>query len=109
MIRGEIWTVAGGGDYAAKPRPVMIVQSDRFGDLDSVTVCPFTTSPTDAPFFRLEVIPSEGNGLREASRIMVDKITTVRRSKLGARLGQLGDEDMVRLNRAVMVFLGLAD
>ena len=64
MKCGEIWTVAGGKDYAGKPRPVVILQEDRLDMTDSVTVCAFTTDPTDAPLFRLPVEPSEGNGLR---------------------------------------------
>ena len=108
MIRGEVWTASGGGNYASKPRPVVILQSDRFDGLASVTICPFTTDPTDAPLLRLAIEPSRLNGLREISRIMVDKITTVARSRLGMRIGSLRDEDMVRLNRAVLIFLGLA-
>ncbi len=108
MKRGEIWTVAGGKEYAGKPRPVVILQDDRFDMTDSVTVCAFTTDPTDAPLFRLPVEPSEANGLRAACRLMVDKITTVPKIKIGARVGRLADEDMVRLNRAVLVFLGIA-
>jgi len=106
--RGEIWTVAGGKDYAGKPRPAVILQDDRFDRTDSVTVCAFTTDPTDAPLFRLLVEPNESNGLRAACRLIVDKITTVPKSKIGARVGRLTDEDMVRLNRAVLVFLGIA-
>ncbi len=108
MRRGEIWTVAGGKDYAGKPRPVVIVQDDRFDATDSVTICACTTDATDAPLFRLPVAPSEGNGLRSPSRLMVDKITTVAKAKLGSRVGRLDDEDVVRLNRAMVVFLGLA-
>jgi mRNA interferase MazF len=107
LRRAEIWTVAGAGDYAGKARPAAIIQDDRF-DTDSVTICPFTTDPTDAPLLRLEVVASATNGLRDTSRLMVDKITTVRRSKLGERLGVLDDADVVRLNRAVVVFLGIA-
>jgi mRNA interferase MazF len=106
--RGEIWTVAGGKDYARKPRPVVILQDDRFDMTDSVTVCAFTTDPTDAPLFRLPIEPSQGNGLRAVWRLMVDKITTVAKAKVGARVGRLAEEDMVRLNRAVLVFLGIA-
>ncbi len=108
MKRGEIWTVAGGKDYAGKPRPVVILQDDRFDRTDSITVCAFTTDPTDAPLFRLVVEPSDRNGLRALCRLMVDKITTVPKSRIGARSGRLGDEDMVRLNRAALVFLGIA-
>jgi mRNA interferase MazF len=105
--RAEIWTVSGGADHAGKPRPAVIVQDDHF-DTDSVTVCPFTSDPTDAPLFRLAVQPEQGNGLTTASRIMVDKVTTVRRTKLGVRMGVLDDANVLRLNRALVVFLGIA-
>ena len=107
MRRAEIWTVSGGADYAVKPRPAVIIQDDHF-DTDSVTLCPFTTDPTDAPLFRLLIDPDEGNGLDAPSRIMVDKVTTVRRSRLGARTGVLDDASVLRLNRALVVFLGIA-
>jgi mRNA interferase MazF len=108
MRRGEVWTVAGGKDYAGKARPVAVLQDERFDAMASVTVCPFTTDPTDAPLFRVLIEPDAGNGLRAPCRLMADKITTVPRSKVGARLGRLDREDMLRLNRAVLVFLGLA-
>lgn len=107
MRRGEIWTAAGGSGYVSKPRPVVIIQDDRFDATDSVTVCAFTTDPTDAPLIRLVVEPNEMNGLRETSSVMVDKITTVPRSKIGESIGRLSDDDMVRLGRAVLVFFGL--
>ena len=84
-----------------------MIQDDRF-DTDSVTVCPLTIDPTEAPLFRLEIAPSDANGLRESSRIMVDKITTVRRANLAHRVGVLDDADVLRLNRAIVVFLGMA-
>jgi mRNA interferase MazF len=108
MRRGEIWTAAGGKEYVGKPRPVVIVQDDRFHATASVTVCAFTTDPTEAPLFRLSVAPNARNGLRSPSRLMVDKVTTVAKAKLGSRVGLLDDEDLVRLNRALLVFLGLA-
>jgi mRNA interferase MazF len=108
LRRGEIWTAAAGSGYVGKPRPVVIIQDDRFDATTSVTVCAFTSDPTEAPLLRLVVEPDEINGLRERSSLMVDKITTVPRSKLGQQLGRLGDDDMVRLGRAVMVFFGLA-
>lgn len=108
MRRGEVWTVSGGKDYAGKPRPAVIVQDDSFNATDSITICACTTDPTDAPLFRLPLEPNERNGLRSVCRLMVDKITTVPRLKLGARVGRLDDEDIVRLNRAITVFLGMA-
>jgi mRNA interferase MazF len=85
----------------------VIVQDDRF-DTDSVTICPFTTDSTDAPLFRLEVQPTPSNGLQATSRLMVDKLTTVSRLKVWTRIGVLDDLDLTRLNRAVLVFLGIA-
>jgi len=75
--RAEIWTAAAGSDYVGKPRPVVIVQDDRFDATDSVTVCAFTTDTTSAPLIRLPVEPDPDNGLREACSLMVDKIATV--------------------------------
>ena len=107
MRRAEIWTISGGADYMGKPRPAVIIQDDHF-DPDSVTLCPFTTDPTDAPLFRLLVEPDQINGLDGPSRIMVDKVTTVRRSRLGTKVGALDDAGVLRLNRALVVFLGIA-
>ena len=108
MRRGDIWTVAGGNNYAGKPRPVVIVRDDSFDATDSITVCAFTTDDTDAPLFRLPVESNERNGLRAACRLMVDKVSTIPKTKIGTRLGRLDDEDILRLNQAVLVFLGLA-
>ena len=108
MKRGELWIAVGGGDYTGKPRPVVIVQNDRFEATRSVTVCALTSDPTDAPLFRIQLSPDPENGLHEACRVMVDKITTVRRERLSRRIGLLPDGDMRRIDRAILVFLGIA-
>ena len=108
MRRGDICIVAGGKDYAGKPRPAVIVQDDRFDGTDSITICAFTTDATEAPLFRLPVEPNARNGLRTACRLMVDKITTVPKAEIGAQVGRLDDADILRLNQAILVFLGLA-
>jgi mRNA interferase MazF len=86
----------------------VIVQEDSFDATASITVCAFTSDPTDTPLFRLLVEPTETNGLRVASRLMVDKVTTVPKDRLGEKVGRLDDADVLRLNQAVLVFLGLA-
>ena len=108
LRRGDIWTVAGGQGYAGKPRPAVIVQEDSFDATDSITICAFTTDATDAALFRLKVEADTRNGLRAACRLMVDKITTVPKSKVGIRLGSLDDDTILRLNQAILVFFGLA-
>lgn len=108
MRRAEVWTVAGGPDYAGKPRPVVILQDDAFAATASITVCPFTTHLVDAPLIRLPIEPTKQNGLQAPSHLMVDKITTVARAKLQKRVGTLAEADLVRLNLAVLVFFGLA-
>lgn len=86
---------------------MVVVQDDSFEAISSVTVCAFTIDGTDAPLIRLLIEPSAHNGLLWASRLMVDKITTVPKSKLGKRIGRLDDQDIVRLNQSILVFLGL--
>ena len=108
MKRGEIWTAAAGSGYVGKPRPVVIIQDDLFDATTSVTVCAFTTDPTDAPLFRIPVDADDTTGIRRPSQLMVDKITTVPRTKLGERVGRLSDDDMTRLCRSIAVFHGLA-
>jgi len=105
--RSEIWSVAARGAYTGKPRPGVIVQDDRFDATASVTICAFTTDPTEAPLLRVRVEPDELNGLEQPSSLMIDKLTTVPRTSLGNRIGRLTDQDMVRLGRAIVVFLGL--
>src|SRR5260370_36433980 len=108
MRRGEVWTASGGPNYAGRPRPVVIVQDDLFDATASVTVCGFTTGPTDVPLFRLPIDPAAENGLDAPSRLLIDKITTVARNKLGRRIGRLAATDVLHIDRANVVFLGLA-
>lgn len=108
MTRGEIYTAAARGPSTRKPRPVVILQDDRFDATASITICPFTTNPVEAPLVRLPIDPSDENGLDQPSQLMVDKVTTVPRSSLGERLGRLRDDELVALNRSLIVFLGLA-
>jgi len=106
--RGELVVVAMPGDYG-KPRPTLVIQSDLFNETHaSVTVAPITSTLVDAPLFRLAVEPSSQNGLRAVSQIMLDKVTTVRRDRLGPTMGRLDDESMQRVSRALMLWLGLA-
>lgn len=107
MKRGEVWSAAGGPDYAGKPRPVLIVQDDAFGETDSITVCPLTTHRMDVELVRPTIEPSEKNGLRETSFAMTDKIATMPRTRLGRRIGVLTPAATQEVNRAMLVFLGL--
>ena len=92
-----------------KPRPVVIIQDDRFDATASVTVCPLTTNPVEAPLTRIPVEPTAATGIEHSSQIMVDKIATMPRANVGDHLGRLADADLVRLDRALLVFLGLAE
>ena len=109
MRRGEIWTVAGGKDYAGKPSPAVITQDDAFDATDSITICAFTTDKTDAPSFRLLMQPSAHNGLRTDCPMMFDKITTVPKCRLGAPVGSLEAADMLRITRQCWYSLGWRD
>ena len=108
MRRGELWTAAGGKHYAGKPRPVLIVQDDRFDATSSITVCSLTSDPTEIPLLRVPLDPNDSNGLDVPSSIMLDKVTTMPRSRLAERLGKVSDADMRALSRGLLVFLGIA-
>ncbi|MBX3331572.1 MAG: type II toxin-antitoxin system PemK/MazF family toxin [Nitrospira sp.] len=105
--RGDVVTVAAKGHYSGKPRPALVLQSDLFSALGSVAICLFTTEILDAPLFRLTIEPSSSNGLQHVSQIMIDKIVTVPRETIGARIGILDRELMVRVDRSLAVFLGI--
>ncbi len=109
MRRGDICIAAARGAYSGKPRPVVIVQDDRFDATASVTVCPLTTNPVVAPLTRIAVEPTAATGIEQPSQIMVDKIATMPRVNVREHLGRLSDADLVRLDRALLVFLGLAE
>jgi len=109
MRRGDLVTVAATGDYG-KPRPAVIVQTDAFPEAHaSVVVCQLTSDLADAPDFRVTVDPSPENGLRIVSQVMADKPVTIRRERIGRKIGRLGDRDMSRLGAALAFVLGLAD
>lgn len=107
MERGSVWTVAGGSACTGKPRPVVIVQDDVFADLRSITVCPLTSELVDADAVRPRIEPSATNGLQSTSQVMIDKIVTVSRDRLRTRIGSIAGPDMTRVNRALVVFLGI--
>ncbi|MPZ63324.1 MAG: type II toxin-antitoxin system PemK/MazF family toxin [Propionibacteriales bacterium] len=109
MRRGDLYTAAARGTYTGKPLPVAIIQDDRFDATASVTICPLTTNPVEAPLARIAVEPSPVNGLEQPSQLMVDKVTTMPRVNLRDHLGRLQETELVQLNRALIVFLGLAD
>ncbi len=109
MRRGDLVTVAATGDYG-KPRPAVIVQTDAFPEAHaSVVVCQLTSELADAPDFRVTVDPNSENGLRVTSQVMADKPVTIRRERIGRKIGRLGDRDMARLGAALAFVLGLAD
>jgi len=106
--RGDVVTVALPGDYG-KPRPALVVQADLFNAThSSVTLLPLTSAVVDAPLFRMTIDPNRDNGLTRVSQIMVDKIITVPRDKVGASIGRLEDDAMLRVGRALAVWLGIA-
>lgn len=109
MKRGDVVTVAASGDYG-KPRPAVIVQTDALpAEHASVIVCQMTSEIVEAADFRVTIEPSENNGLRTRSQIMADKPVTIRRERVGRRIGSLDEKDVVRLNVALAFVMGLAD
>jgi mRNA interferase MazF len=107
--RGDVVTVAASRDYG-KPRPAVIVQTDALpAEHASVIVCQMTSDIAEAPDFRVTIEPTEKNGLRIRSQIMADKPVTIRRERVGRRIGSLDERDVARLNVALAFVMGLAD
>lgn len=105
--RGQFVTVATSGDDG-KPRPALVVQNDLFAALPSVVICPLTTTlRDDADLFRLHVEPTPGNGLRQASQIAIDKMTVLPAAKIGALIGKADAALLLRVNRALALFLSI--
>ena len=108
MKRGDIVVSAARGDFG-KPRPALIVQSDLFNPThSSFVICPITSHLLDAPLFRLTIRPSPGTGLKNESQLMVDKLTAVKRERIGKKIGQLDAVQMARVTEALRLWLDLA-
>ena len=107
MRRGDLVTVAAPGDFG-KPRPALVIQSDLFDELPSVTLCLITSALRETPLFRITVDPSPENGLQRISQIQVDEIMTVARERIGGVVGRLDDATLLKVNRSLAVFVGIA-
>ncbi|HVQ07653.1 MAG TPA: type II toxin-antitoxin system PemK/MazF family toxin [Allosphingosinicella sp.] len=108
MKRGNVVTVATGGGFGGKPRPALVIQADQIDASATVVVALFTTDLNDIPLTRLRFDPSAENGLRSVSDLMIDVIVTARRGRTGRVIGTLSEDEMTRVDRALLVFLGLA-
>ncbi len=109
MKRGEIWSGAETADYARKPRPWIVIQSDRYPETDSVLAVPLTSEPVDSPLLRIAVPKNDSTGLQTDSWAMLEKLTSMRRVRLRRRIGSVGDTEIAELERKLMVVLGLAE
>ncbi len=106
MKRGDFVTVALQGDLG-KPRPALVVQADRFDATAALTILPVTSALVDAPLLRVTIIADERNGLRKASQIMIDKLSTISREKVSPAFGTASDALILSVNRSLALFLGL--
>jgi mRNA interferase MazF len=107
MMRGDLVTVAMQGDFG-KPRPALVIQADLFSEHTSVTVLPITSTLVEAPLLRITLQPNSENGLKKPSQVMVDKIMTVRRDKIGPAFGHIDADALVQIERCLALFLGIA-
>lgn len=106
-VRGSLVTIAMQGDFG-KPRPALVIQADQFSEHPSVTVLPVTSALASAPLLRVTIEPKPDNGLQKRSQVMVDKVLTVKREKLGPVIGRIDMAEMVQVERCLAVFLGIA-
>lgn len=107
MTRGDLVTIAMPGDFG-KPRPALIIQSDRFDETGTVAVLLISGTIVDAPLLRTTIKVTPRNGLRKRSQVMIDKPMSVRRDRVGRVIGQADTETMLAVTRALAIFLGIA-
>jgi mRNA interferase MazF len=105
-VRGDLVTVAMPGDFG-KPRPALVIQSDQFDEHPSVTLLPVTSTLVTAPLLRITLEPSEENGLRKISQVMVDKAITVKRDKVGTAFGRVDPKVLLEVERCLALFFGI--
>jgi mRNA interferase MazF len=108
LRRGDLVTIAVSGDYG-KPRPALIIQADAFRMLGAVTVLRLTSELHDWPTFRVTIEPTVGNGLRKVSQVMIDRLVSIPRDKIGEVFGRVDDDTMRIVSRTLLAFLGLDD
>ena len=106
MLRGEVWTMRDKG-YASKARPVIVIQSNSIDSFDSVILCLLTSFESEDASTRVELEPSQRNGLERRSYALADKIVTVDKNLLGEKIGMLSFDDMTRVDHALQIALGL--
>ena len=108
LKRGQLISIAIQGDFG-KPRPALVIQSDMFNEThNTVTVALITSDLIDAPIFRVNIDPTEENGLNHKSQIQVDKMMTIKKDKVGSVIGKADDATMIKINRATALWVGLA-
>ncbi|WP_349435826.1 type II toxin-antitoxin system PemK/MazF family toxin [Pararhizobium sp. A13] len=107
MRRGDLVTVAMPGDFG-KPRPALVIQSDQFSATATLTVLLLSSMLVDASLIRLTAHPTPANGLQKPAQIMIDKVMTVRRDRLGETFGRIDEETMISVNRSLALFFGFA-
>jgi mRNA interferase MazF len=106
-MRGDLVTIAMQGDFG-KPRPALVIQANQFNQHSSMTVLPITSTIVAAPLLRITLEPSQKNGLHKPSQVMIDKVLTVKRDKVGPAFGQVDADVMLEVERCLAVFLGIA-
>jgi len=100
-------TIALPGDFSM-PRPALVIQSDFFDQIATLTVALVTSTVVDAPYMRVTIVPTVYNGLKVASQVMVDKVMTSRIERVGEVFGRLETEIMLEVDRRLALFLGIA-
>jgi mRNA interferase MazF len=103
--RGAIVTVVIPGDFG-KPRPALVVQTELYSELSTILLCPLT-SDLSGGALRIHMEPSAQNGLKVASDIMLDKVTSVRRSCIRDVIGTADAVLMEDVTRELALLIGL--
>jgi mRNA interferase MazF len=114
MKRGEVFwamlTPRSGSEQTGR-RPVVIVSHDGFNRTaawQSIIVVPLSTSSAQQRRGPTAVhLPRGSAGLRQESTVLCHQVTTLDRSKLTERIGELPSSAMLRVNEGLRTALAL--
>lgn len=109
--RGEVWVAdltPGRGWEVAKHRPVLIISNNIVNKASIfVIIIPISSRIPTALGFERILLPRDDSGLKKDSVAFLTQIRGADKSRLGKKVGKLGDEKLAEIEDTLKAILGL--
>ncbi|HEV8524256.1 MAG TPA: type II toxin-antitoxin system PemK/MazF family toxin [Terriglobales bacterium] len=109
--RGDVYLVSFDPTLGAeirKTRPAVIIQNDVANHFSPLTIVAAISSKFDEPLYPTEALVRAGEaGLRSDSVVLLNQIRTIDKSRLARHLGSLRAATLLKVDRALLLSLGL--